>query len=80
MTCRELAELVTDRLEGRLRLLPRLRFELHLALCRACRASLRQLRATLRALAALRAAPPPSPEALDALRRRFQTWVGRGRR
>ena len=73
LTCRQVAELVTDYAEGHLGRWDRLRFQLHLGLCRNCRAYLRQLRATARALGHL---PPPAlPSELEQeLARRFQGW------
>lgn len=73
LTCREITELVTDHLEGRLSLLQRVRFQLHLGMCRHCRAYLRQMKATIRVLARLSLEPVP-PELSDELLRRFQNW------
>lgn len=50
LACRELVELVTEYLEGRLSSTERLRFEAHVARCSGCRAYLDQMRATLRVL------------------------------
>lgn len=61
MTCRDLAELITDYLEGRLALLDRVRFQLHLGICRDCRAYLKQMRGMVNALGALQAPLPPPP-------------------
>lgn len=73
LTCRELTELVTDYVEGRLSFLDRLRFQMHLGMCRSCRAYLRQLKQTIRALGEL---PPESipPDVQRALRERFRDW------
>ncbi len=78
LTCRELTEVVTDYLEGRMGLAERLRFHLHLGLCRHCRAYLRQMKATARTLGRL---PEPKlpPELRDELLRRFEGWKS-GRR
>jgi anti-sigma factor RsiW len=73
MTCRDLSALVTDYLDGALGLGDRLRFELHLGLCRHCRAWLRQLRATSAALRETTPVQPP-PEVEAELLRRFQGW------
>jgi anti-sigma factor RsiW len=73
ITCRELTELITDYLEGRLGLGDRLRFQLHLGLCRHCRAYLRQMRATVSALGRLPGEGPP-PEVEAELLRRFRGW------
>ena len=50
MACRELVELVTDYLEGRLPSADRERFEAHLAECDACTTYVEQMRETLAAL------------------------------
>lgn len=73
LTCRDVTALVTDYTEGRLSLWDRLRFQLHLGMCRSCRAYVRQVRATTRALGKL---PPPEvpPELEDELLRRFEGW------
>ena len=73
LTCRELTELMTDYAEHRLALGDRLRFELHLGLCRDCREYLKQLR--LAAETAGRLPEPELPAALEAeLLRRFDGW------
>ncbi len=76
MSCRQLAELITDYLDGELGLGDRLRFQLHLGMCKHCRAYLRQLKQTSTALHALAAEPPP-PEVETELLRRFQGWKQR---
>ena len=50
MSCRELVELVTDYLEGRLPDATRRELEAHLAGCDNCTAYIQQMRLTLRAL------------------------------
>ena len=67
LACRELVELVTEYLEGRLSPTERLRFEAHLVGCSGCRAYLDQMRATLRVLGNLNA-HAPTPDA------RIRTW------
>ena len=73
LTCREITELVTDYAEGRLSRWDRLRFQLHLGMCRSCRRYVRQLETTARALGKL---PPPEvpPELEGELARRFESW------
>ncbi len=68
-----MTELVTDYLEGRLPLPRRVRFQLHLGMCRHCRAYLRQMKATIRTLGRLPQEPIP-PHIADDLLRRFRNW------
>jgi hypothetical protein len=77
LTCREMTELVTDYLEGRLPLLLRLRFRWHLAGCADCRAWLRQMRGTVRLLGRLPAGQMP-PQVRAELLERFRGWKARG--
>ena len=49
MTCKELVELVTGYLEGRLRGRQRRRFEAHLGTCDGCSRYVAQMRDTIRA-------------------------------
>lgn len=53
LTCRQLTELVTDYLEDRLSFMDRLRFRLHVGMCRHCRAYLDQMKQTIRTLGKL---------------------------
>ena len=71
LTCAELTELVTDYLEGRLPFMQRVRFHLHIGMCRHCRAYLRQMRVTLETLGRL---PDPvvPPEVRDELLARLR--------
>ncbi len=73
LTCKEITELVTDFLEGRLTLVQRLRFHFHVGMCRHCRAYLRQMKLTVRALGLLPAEPVP-PELPAELLRRLRDW------
>jgi anti-sigma factor RsiW len=76
MSCRQLAELVTDYLDGHLSLADQMRFQLHLGLCVHCRAYLKQFKATTGALRETQPEPPP-PEVEAELLRRFQGWKQR---
>lgn len=49
MTCQELIGFLTDYLDGQLPLSQRLAFELHLTLCRDCRAYLHNFKTTIAA-------------------------------
>ncbi len=73
LTCRELTELVTDYLERRLSMADRLRFELHLGMCRHCRVYIRQMKQTIRTLGALREADIPD-HVSERLLARFREW------
>lgn len=75
LTCREVTELVTDYLEGRQSLWQRVRFELHLGMCRNCRAYLQQMRRTIRAARELGQGPGPTAVPEELLRR-FRSWNG----
>ena len=73
MPCRELVELVTDFLEGRLSPTDRARFEAHLEACEACRAYLEQFRQTIRVLGRL-PEESLSPETRKTLLDAFKDW------
>ncbi len=73
LVCRDVTELVTDFVEGRMSFWDRARFQFHIGMCRHCREYLRQTRKTA---ALLGEAPPepPSPEVEAELLRRFKDW------
>ena len=73
LTCREMVELVTDYLEGRLDGSERERFEAHIAECDACVLYIEQMRMTVAALGRI---PPEtiSPEAERELLDAFRDW------
>ena len=75
LTCKEITELVTDYAEGNLSFLDRVRFVMHIGMCRNCRRYVRQMKATTRALGLM---PPPEipPELEEELLRRFEGWKG----
>lgn len=73
LTCKQLTELVTDYLEGRQSFLDRLRFEMHLGMCRHCRAYLRQMKETIETLGSLPEESIP-PEVSNQLLARFRDW------
>ncbi len=75
LTCRQITGLVTDYLEGRLPLGQRLRFQVHLGMCRNCRWYLSQMKSTIRTLNWLR--PASIPEVPEEILRRFRDWGGR---
>ncbi len=73
LTCKELVELVTDFLEGKLASAERIRFELHIAACDGCRVYLRQMRDTLRAVGRL-SEEALTPGARQRLLAAFRRW------
>ncbi len=77
LSCKEITELVTDYLEGRLGLGQRLSFFLHVSMCRHCRAYIAQMKATTRALGHLPPEPVPA-EVADRLRAAFGDFKRRG--
>lgn len=73
LTCRELTELVTNYLEGRMSFMDRLRFRAHIGMCRDCHAYLDQMRHTIRTLGKLPAESIP-PDVRELLLARFHDW------
>jgi anti-sigma factor RsiW len=71
LPCRELVELVTDYLEGRLAAAARERFERHIAGCDGCTTYVEQMRITLRALGRI-PEESISAEARDSLLHAFR--------
>lgn len=60
LTCKELTELVTDYLEGRMPFMQQVSFHLHLGMCDRCRAYLRQMKMTVKTLGKLPDEPIPA--------------------
>jgi len=75
-TCREVVELITDYLEGRLPLEARTRLEQHLVFCDWCRVYLEQIRQTIRVAGAV-TEESLSPEKREELVRLFRDWKGK---
>ena len=73
LVCRDVTELVTDFVEGRMSFWDRVRFQLHVGMCRHCREYVHQMRKTSQMLGE---SPfePPSPEVEAELLRRFKDW------
>lgn len=75
MSCREVAALANDHVDGRLTRAQRVGVRLHLLMCTHCRRAVRQLRATIALVRELGRAPTPAPAPvteqalLDAFRR-----------
>jgi hypothetical protein len=72
LTCKEITELVTDYLEGRMSFMQRVSFHLHLGMCDRCRAYLRQMRLTVKTLGKLPDEPIPAG-VRDELLARFRS-------
>ncbi len=72
-SCQEVANLMTDYLDGALSLSQRVRFHMHLGLCFACRNFLNQMKYTVATLQQLPPDPIPPPVKAELLRR-FQDW------
>lgn len=79
LTCQELIELVTEYAEGRLPWSRYLAFQMHLGMCRHCRAYVKQVRLTVRIVGQVPAQPMPQ-DVEDELLRRFRTWQPSGTR
>lgn len=77
-TCREVAEIVTDYLEGAMPWWDQLRFHLHLGLCRGCRNYLKQMKETIHTLGKLPSQAVPE-EIRQEMIKRFRNW-NRGNR
>lgn len=76
LTCKEITALVTDYAEGNLSFPERVRFVMHIGLCRHCRRYVRQMKAATRALGLV--SPPELPPELEQeLLRRFEGWKSR---
>ena len=73
LTCQELTELITDYLEGRMSLWDRIRFRLHIGICRHCRAFLHDRKLAIKTLGKMPADPIP-PDVRDELLHTFRDW------
>lgn len=73
LTCKELTEIITDYLEGRLSPLQLISFQLHLGMCRHCRAYLRQMKTTIRTLGMMPKLDVPG-DVQEELLKRFRDW------
>jgi anti-sigma factor RsiW len=76
LTCKELVEVITDYLEGRLPPERWLLVEEHVAFCDGCQTYLEQLRATIRLTGTL-GEDDLEPEARTRLLGVFRDWKGR---
>ena len=76
LTCKDLTELITEYLEGRMGLMKRIRFQMHLGMCRHCRNYLRQMRGTIDVLGRIPEVSAPM-EVEEELLKRFRDWKSR---
>ena len=72
-SCKEVAALITEYLDGSLTLFKRIRFQMHLGLCFACRNYLRQMKYMVATLRQLPSEPMPT-HVKEALLERFRSW------
>jgi anti-sigma factor RsiW len=77
MSCRELVEVVTDYLEGKLPDGDRVRLEEHLAECPYCEEYIAQMRETIDALGELPGAESLDPRTERELLDAFRGWRGK---
>ena len=73
LSCKEITEIITDYLEGRMSFTDRMRFQMHVGMCKHCRAYLRQMKATIGSLGQLPDEPMPT-DVRDEMRKRFAAW------
>lgn len=80
MSCRDVAALANDHVDGLLTRRQRLGVRLHLMMCKHCRRAIRQLRATLALVRSLASnvEAPPAPAHEGALVELFRRERGRG--
>lgn len=78
ITCKELVEVVTDYLEGRMPAERRLLFEEHIAFCSWCQTYLDQMRETIR-LTGMLTENDLSAETRDTLLEAFRNWNAEAR-
>lgn len=74
LTCKDIATLATDHLEGRLSFGQRLRIRLHLAMCRHCRTYVEQIAQTIDTLRRMPMDPVPA-RTREALLTCFRDWA-----
>lgn len=76
LTCQQLAEVVTDYLEGKMNFADRIMFQLHVGMCKHCRAYLNQMKQTVELVAATgKIEAEPMPDDVQAeLMHRFRNW------
>lgn len=69
LTCQQLTELVTEYLEGRMSFWRRVQFQMHLGMCRHCRAYVHQMKTTVSTLGRLPQEEMPADIRAELMRR-----------
>lgn len=59
LTCQQLTEVLAEYLEGRMSFWRRMEFQMHLGMCKHCRAYVAQMKTTVRTLGSLPQEPMP---------------------
>lgn len=69
LTCQQLTEIVTEYLEGRMSFWRRAQFQMHLGMCKHCRAYIHQMKTTVRTLGSLPQEQMPADIKAELLKR-----------
>ena len=73
LSCKDITELVTDYLEDRMSFMDKMRFQLHLGMCKHCRNYLKQMRQTIDTISELKEEDVPE-HVMEELMERFNDW------
>ncbi len=77
MSCRDITEVVTDYMEGRMSFMQKIAFQFHVGMCGPCREYLRQMKLTVQTVGKINTmddCSDMSPEVQDELLKRFRNW------
>ena len=72
-SCKDVAALITEYLDGSFTVTQRIRFQMHIGLCSACRNYLHQMKYTVATLRQLPSEPIPI-QIKEELLKRFRSW------
>lgn len=75
LSCSDVTKLVTDYLEGRMSFWQRMKFRMHIRMCKACRNYIRQMEQAIKTLGHLPDEPIP-PDVEEELMKHFRDWKG----
>ena len=70
LSCREINDLITDYLEGRMGLWDRMQFRLHIAMCGSCKLHVEKMRQMIGAMGQI----PPKMDVPVELMEQFRNW------